>query len=1606
MGSQGVLVISQTQQVHDEIAALLAKLRKAQPSGGPRNPANRQRPWQGPPVGGGGGGMFQIEPENVPPPSVGNNGAGPADSAPQTPAERKIEKALNSPTKLEFVDTPLTDVVNYLKDYHHIDIRLDKKAMADASIEPGVTVTKNITGVSLRSALKLMRRDLGLTYVIQGDGLLITTTEVAETMLTTRTYPITDLVEMARDVRGKVVPDFDSIIDLLRGAVQPTSWEDNGGPGSIAKQSKGNDRALVISQTQEAHEEIAALLRELREAKQRAADGKEAYEPVYLSGRGPAERKIEAVLNSPTELAFKDTPLTDVADYLKDKHQIEIQLDKKAMEEASIAPETKVTCNIKGITLRSALRLMLRELGLTYVIANEALYITTTEAAEAQLTTVIYPVADLVVTGQNANGNATTDFDSLSSLILMTVNPNTWESMGAPASLPHVFIGKAHLFVISQTQEAHEEIAAFLAGLREAKRAMAGGKDKYRPVYVPKRGPAEEKIEAVLNTPEELAFKNWTLTDVIESLKPHHKIEIQLDHRAMDERSISAEVQVTKNVGKMPLRTGLRRMLDDLGLTYVIENEVLLVTTKEAAEARLTPVIYPVTDLAQLWTDDKGKVWSEYDSLIKKISSKIQPKSWVEVGGPGSIMHYSIGSEEVLVISQTQQIHEDIAALLAKPRKARTSDAPRQPTLQQPARHAMAPRTNGWSWLAGLSLLAVGICWPRRKTSCAWKIAASVMIVLLAAAAGRALAQTDAGNENARDAGPPVVLPDDAIIRPYDPAPDGGMYGSDRLLVPYARYVELWNRAHPDKKLESRAVPVDYALAGATYNTTLEGDEYLLLTGRLTIDVYSDSKFVEIPLGLRGGVLGRAQLDGKPARLRLAGFRAAGANAPSRPSTYESDNPFAPSPPPPSLPGYQPVIVQPPAGYQPIIPSQQPAMQRPAVPEIPDDALAVLYVEGKGRHTLQVEVRVRLGRAGGWRVAEATLPTAPASRLTIKAPAGQTEIRLSQVPDRRSYDTDKDGQTIETVLGGGGELALQWRPKVAEGQVDRGLTAQSTAVVDVEEDGLRAVWNVDLEFRRNQREQFQFSFPKEFLVEGVTGSNVRGWEVRKANEAGKDRTVDVSLLKPAKDREQVALHLWRSGAVGQKDLAEFDVPLVMPSGAIQASGRLTIRRSPLLDVQTVGRPGATRIDLADSGWAAAVRDMRDKSPLHIQPYQAYRFATMPFTLRLRAAPLVAKTTAEVHTLIKLAEYRPTLECRALVRIQNRPIYQVEMLLPDDLKVRNVSAAGEFQWAIGSRDKHPLLTIYYASAQRGETPVLVEGTLGGAERIESLRLPSLDVCGVESQSGDIAVQADPAFDVLARDLRFCQEGELEQVYGWLNPQQRQLTRLVLHYQQPGYRGTLRLSPRTPDVTCETISNVRVTDREVWETVLLTFTVHRGGIRELRFQLPASMAGARISSVPMLRQKSVEPADKSEGAPLRVRVELQEEMKDQILVTVENDRLLPKGTSSVPIPAVEKETGRTNRQYATLQNTGRDEVKMTAVGLEPISPQQTEWQHLRDVLHGGITQAYMVGSDAKQPELSFEMVPHEDVQVVAHGSAWPRPCWCWTPTGLTGRRRPSG
>lgn len=61
---------------------------------------------------------------------------------------------------------------------------------------------------------------------------------------------------------GANLADYQSLIELITSTIAPTTWDEVGGPGSI-QEFRGN-LSLVISQTQEVHEEIADLLTQLR----------------------------------------------------------------------------------------------------------------------------------------------------------------------------------------------------------------------------------------------------------------------------------------------------------------------------------------------------------------------------------------------------------------------------------------------------------------------------------------------------------------------------------------------------------------------------------------------------------------------------------------------------------------------------------------------------------------------------------------------------------------------------------------------------------------------------------------------------------------------------------------------------------------------------------------------------------------------------------------------------------------------------------------------------------------------------------------------------------------------------------------------------------------------------------------------------------------------------------------------------------------------------------------------------------------------------------------------------------------------------------------------
>ncbi len=104
----------------------------------------------------------------------------------------------------------------------------------------------------------------------------------------------------------------------------------------------------------------------------------------------------------------------------------------------------------------------------------------------------------------------------------------------------------------------------------------------------------------------------------------------------------------------------LTMALKDLDLTYTVTDDVLLVTWPDFESYHLTWAIYPVGDLVTA-----GR---SAEALIQMLTTTVAPQSWEAVGGPGAVRGIR-GVTQALVITQSCDVHRQIAALLAQLRR-------------------------------------------------------------------------------------------------------------------------------------------------------------------------------------------------------------------------------------------------------------------------------------------------------------------------------------------------------------------------------------------------------------------------------------------------------------------------------------------------------------------------------------------------------------------------------------------------------------------------------------------------------------------------------------------------------------------------------------------------------------------------------------------------------------------------------------------------------------------------------------------------------------------------------------------------------------------------
>ncbi len=367
------------------------------------------------------------------------------------------EQALDKEVTLKYANVPLADVAKSIGDMTGVNVLLDLQALQEAGVDGATKVDFEAPQLPLRTALNFLLQQMDLAYEPTDDNIIWVTTESrAKNTTTVKVYDMQDLAAPKSTLR-RGEGDFDWLIDVITSCVAPTAWSAAGGSGSIA--SFGN--ALVVHQTPDIQEQVAALLVALRTARDHPEENRNGVPAVDIKVSSE-DAKAAQGLQARHDFQFQATPLGEVAKQVS-KLGVPVMLDIKALTEASMDATTPITFSAKNISIARMFASVLAPLDLQCIVDHGVALTTTKAIAKEKDINVVYPVGDLIDAAKSDAG-AADPYGKLIKAITANVMATSWAKTDGSANIASAPPVKA--IVVSQIPDGQRQCAALLAKLR------------------------------------------------------------------------------------------------------------------------------------------------------------------------------------------------------------------------------------------------------------------------------------------------------------------------------------------------------------------------------------------------------------------------------------------------------------------------------------------------------------------------------------------------------------------------------------------------------------------------------------------------------------------------------------------------------------------------------------------------------------------------------------------------------------------------------------------------------------------------------------------------------------------------------------------------------------------------------------------------------------------------------------------------------------------------------------------------------------------------------------------------------------------------------------
>jgi len=648
------------------------------------------------------------------------------------------------------------------------------------------------------------------------------------------------------------------------------------------------------------------------------------------------------------------------------------------------------------------------------------------------------------------------------------------------------------------------------------------------------------------------------------------------------------------------------------------------------------------------------------------------------------------------------------------------------------------------------------------------------------------------------------------------------------VFLPYEQFQQLWRRARAAERPRVETGPPAGALISEISSVAVVETDVVVVTARLRIELLRKG-WHKIPLRLSDAAIRSARIGDQSAQV-----------------TFDAHN-----------------------GYELLI--------RHDADESAQVELQLEYAKAFAKSPRQNSVSFEAPQASinRWRI---RVPQAGV-KVNIHPLIAATEVPAGD-PDNDAMPPDdgaaaEDGAAAdgaaadETVLlafvGAAPTVRIDWTPK-AEGA--SGLAALATVLARqeliVEEGVVRTRVHLAYTISRAELPRLVVEVPADQKVTGLFDPNIRSWEVA-ADDAVQRITIE--LFQPARGLQNVSVELERFA--DDEAMRQLAVPVIRAIDVGRQQGFVVVRlaEGAELRMETAERRGLVQVDQNEL-----------PGELRNQPWPlAFRYATVPFELRLQVEKLVPRVHADQLVEAVLTPRELTLHQLLLLDIQRAGLFQIELKIPPgfDVEVLGRAAAGAEAAVV---DTYPLegedktrLVVNLSRKALGRIGLVVRlrrvltdsnllAPTGESSEI-ALPLPQLTTAA-EQFRGRLVVYAPESLQVNPQQVAGARAVSLgEALDGVESVSDGRLADargvLAFAYARDPVTLSLDVQRRRPQTTVRQFLNVRVEEGIVKYDARFFYAILYSGVPSLRIDIPAELTDLLNTTPPSIRGTVLAP-----------------------------------------------------------------------------------------------------------------------------------------------------